>query len=86
MAGPGSPQARQPADVDSSFLGGHGQTATVGRVFRTMRHLGWRALEGWWLWQLPDELEPLDMVRQPVPKMMLGLRVERTLLLERRRR
>ena len=51
-----------------------------------MRHLGWRALEGWWLWQLPDELEPLDMVRQPVPKMMLRLRVERTLLLERRRR
>ena len=27
-------------------------------------------MEGWWLWQLPDELEPLDMVRDPEPKMM----------------
>ena len=39
-----------------------------------MKQLGWQALEGSWLWQLPNELEPLDMIREPRPKMMHRLR------------
>ena len=49
-------------------------TGPVGRVYRTMWRLGRKLLEGWWLWQLPDELEPLDMVRDPEPKLMHWLR------------
>ena len=38
-------------------------TGPVGWVFRTMWGLGWKPLLGWWNCQLPDELEPFDIVR-----------------------
>ena len=64
-------------------------TGPVGRVFHTTWDLGWKALEGWWLWQLPDELEPLDMVRDSEPKMMHrlqeALRGQQLRALEQRR-
>ena len=36
--------------------------------------LGWKPLEGWWSWQLPDEVEPFDMVRDPERPLMHRLR------------
>uniref|UniRef100_A0A7S1NIQ5 Uncharacterized protein n=1 Tax=Eutreptiella gymnastica TaxID=73025 RepID=A0A7S1NIQ5_9EUGL len=42
----------------------------VGRACRTVTNLGWRAIDRWWKWQLPDDPEPLDMVCEPVSKLM----------------
>ena len=49
-------------------------TGPVGRVFRTMWGLGWKPLEGWWSWQLPDEVEPFDMVHDPEQELKHRLR------------
>ena len=46
----------------------------VGRAFRTVSNLGWTATEGWWKWQLPDDSEPLDMVSEPMSRLMHRVR------------